>query len=208
MPSWAALGVFLSAAILLAVTPGPGIFYVLARSLKGGRRDGVASTLGTALGGFFHVMAAALGLSAILATSAVAFSVVKYAGAAYLVLLGVKTLLSREKAVADVAVPQEPTQRIFLQGVLTEVLNPKTALFFLAFIPQFVDPHGSVVLQFVVLGTISVLLNSTADLVVAVFAGPIGQALRTNASMRTGQRYVSGGALVALGVYVAASGDN
>lgn len=208
MPSWAALGVFLSAAILLAVTPGPGIFYVLARSLKGGRRDGVASTLGTALGGFFHVMAAALGLSAILATSAVAFSVVKYAGAAYLVLLGVKTLLSREKAVANVAVPQEPTQRIFLQGVLTEVLNPKTALFFLAFIPQFVDPHGSVVLQFVVLGTISVLLNSTADLVVAVFAGPIGQALRTNASMRTGQRYVSGGALVALGVYVAASGDN
>ncbi len=208
MPTFAALGVFLSAAILLAVTPGPGIFYVLARSLKGGRRDGIASTVGTALGGFFHVMAAALGLSAILATSAVAFTVVKYAGAAYLVFLGAKALLTREVSVTDAAVPQEPTRRIFLQGVLTEVLNPKTALFFLAFIPQFVDPHGSVVLQFMVLGTISVLLNSTADLVVALFAGPIGHALRTNARMRAGQRYLSGGALVALGVYVAASGDN
>lgn len=208
MPSFTALSVFLSAAILLAITPGPGIFYVLARSLKGGRRDGVASTLGTALGGFFHVLAAALGLSAILATSAAAFTIVKYAGAAYLVFLGVKTLLAREKPVSDADVTREPTRRIFWQGVLTEVLNPKTALFFLAFIPQFVDPRGSVVLQFVVLGTLSVLLNSTADLVVAYFAGPIGHALRTNARMRTWQRYVSGGALVALGLYVATAGDN
>lgn len=199
---------FLSAAFLLAITPGPGIFCVLARSLKGGRRDGVTSTLGTALGGFFHVLAAALGLSAILATSAAAFTVVKYVGAAYLVYLGVKTLLAREAIVIDTSVPQEPTKRIFLQGVLTEVLNPKTALFYLAFIPQFVDPQGSVVLQFVVLGTISVLFNSTADLVVAFLAGPIGRALRTNARMRAGQRYVSGGALVALGLYVATAGDN
>ena len=207
MPSFAALSVFLSAAVLLAVTPGPGIFYVLARSLKGGRRDGIASTLGTALGGFFHVVAAALGLSAILATSAAAFTVVKYTGAAYLVFLGLKTLLARDKAVHDSEVPQEPTRRIFLQGVLTEVLNPKTALFFLAFIPQFVDPQGSVVLQFVLLGTISVVLNTTADMVVAFFAGPIGQTLRTNARLRTGQRYLSGGALITLGVYVATSNN-
>jgi len=207
MPSPITLSIFLSAAVLLAITPGPGIFYVLARSLKGGRRDGMASTLGTAVGGMGHVLAAALGLSAILATSAFAFSLVKYAGAIYLIYLGLRTLLTGETAHA-VTAPIESTRRILLQGMLTEMLNPKTALFFLAFIPQFINPNGSIVTQFIILGSISVTLNTTADLVVALFAGPIGQALRNNPRFRRGQQIFAGGALIALGVYVAVADDH
>src|SRR5580704_8431867 len=129
---------FFVAALLLAVTPGPGIFYVLARSLAGGRREGILSSFGTFVGGLFHVLAAALGISAILAASAVAFHTVKFAGAAYLVWLGVRMIRTRN---ADVAInPSKPSQGAFRQGILTEVLNPKTALFFLSFIPQFIAP--------------------------------------------------------------------
>ena len=132
---------FLAAALLLAVTPGPGIFYVLARSLAGGQREGIFSSLGTFVGGLFHVFAAALGFSAILAASAVAFHTVKYAGAAYLVWLGIRMIHTRNAEMSVEAA--RPPNGAFRQGVLTEVLNPKTALFFLSFIPQFVAPaHG------------------------------------------------------------------
>src|SRR5438874_8402836 len=154
---------FVAAAALLAITPGPGIFYVLARSLAGGKREGVLSSLGTLAGGLFHVFAAALGLSAILAASAVAFHSVKYAGAAYLVVLGIRMIRTRN-AELEVAATA-PSQGAFRQGILTEALNPKTALFFLSFIPQFIAPAaGHVFLQFIVLGTISVALNTAADL--------------------------------------------
>src|SRR5580693_949297 len=130
--------VFLAAAVLLAVTPGPGIFYVLARSLAGGRREGVHSSFGTFVGGLFHVFAAALGVSAILAASAVAFHTVKYAGAAYLVWLGIRMIRTRNaELVVETAAP---SQGAFRQGIFTEALNPKTALFFLSFIPQFIAP--------------------------------------------------------------------
>src|SRR6267142_2464627 len=132
---------FLVAAFVLAITPGAGIFYVLARTLAGGRREGVESSLGTFVGGLFHVMAAALGVSAILAASAVAFHTVKYAGAAYLVWLGIRMIQSRNEAMAVSA--SQPSQGAFRQGILTEVLNPKTALFFLSFIPQFIAPERS-----------------------------------------------------------------
>src|SRR5712672_2219262 len=156
---------FLAAAFLLAVTPGPGIFYVLARSLAGGRREGILSSFGTFVGGLFHVLAAALGISAILAASAVAFHTVKYAGAAYLVWLGIRMIRARNAEMP--AQTAAPAQGSFRQGILTEALNPKTALFFLSFIPQFiVAGRGHVFLQFIVLGTISVLLNTLADLVV------------------------------------------
>jgi threonine/homoserine/homoserine lactone efflux protein len=165
--------IFLTAAIILAVTPGPGIIYVLTRSIKGGRSEGVFSTFGTAIGGLCHVFAAALGLSTILTTSAIAFSVVKYAGAAYLIYLGIRIIKSNDDI--DVSTISYPinSRDAFRQGAITEVLNPKTALFFLAFIPQFINPDGFVMLQFMLLGTISVLLNSTADLMVAFFAGPL-----------------------------------
>src|ERR1700743_1206294 len=155
--------IFLAAALLLAITPGPGIFYVLARSIAGGRREGVESSLGTFVGGLFHVLAAALGVSAILAASAIAFHTVKYAGAAYLVFLGVKMIRTRN-AELEVAVSTAP-RNAFRQGILTEALNPKTALFFLSFIPQFITPQaGHVFLQFILLGATSVILNTAADL--------------------------------------------
>src|SRR4029077_14265525 len=139
---------FLVAALVLAATPGPGIFYVLARTLAGGRREGILSSLGTFAGGLVHVFAAALGVSAILAASALAFHTVKYAGAAYLVWLGIRMIRTRNAEMNVVTAP--PSPGAFRQGILTEALNPKTALFFLSFIPQFIAPErGYVFWQFV-----------------------------------------------------------
>ena len=193
---------FFVAALLLAVTPGPGIFYVLARSLAGGRREGILSSFGTFVGGLFHVLAAALGVSAILAASALAFHTVKYAGAAYLVWLGIRMIRTRNAEMAVSA--SQPSQGAFRQGILTEVLNPKTALFFLSFIPQFIAPErGHVFLQFVVLGALSVILNTAADLLVAVLAAPLERKLKSSARFRRGQRTASGLGMITLGAYVA-----
>jgi threonine/homoserine/homoserine lactone efflux protein len=206
MPDIATLSLYLAAALVLAITPGPGIFYVLTRSLKGGRREGYASSFGTAIGGLFHVVAAALGLSAILATSALAFFVVKYAGAAYLIYLGIRTLMSKDDMPVMETEVVSNNKRAFYQGILTEVLNPKTALFFLAFIPQFVDMNAPIVPQFIVLGCISVFLNTSMDLIVATLAGPIGYQLKKRATLRKGQRIFTGMSLMGLGVYVAFAG--
>jgi len=197
---------FLSAALILAVTPGPGIFYVLARSLAGGRREGLLSAVGTLGGGLIHVTAAAFGLSAVLAASAVAFNVVRYAGAAYLVWLGIGMIRRRDEEGLEPAARLGARRNPLLQGVVTEVLNPKTALFFLSFIPQFVSmKHHHLVAQFLVLGTISVLLNTSADLVVVLFAGPLGARMKRHASFRRRQRTASGVVMIGLGVYVAAA---
>jgi threonine/homoserine/homoserine lactone efflux protein len=194
---------FFAAALILAATPGPGIFYVLGRTLSGGRHEGVLSSLGTFLGGLVHVFAAAVGLSALLVASATAFSVVKYAGAAYLVWIGIGMIRSRNQAFHLVALPV-PQLHIFRQGVLTEMLNPKTALFFLSFLPQFVSPHlGHVVGQFLVLGFVSVMLNTLADLIVVTFAAPVGSLLRSNPCFRRNQRVASGIGMIGLGAFVA-----
>ena len=192
---------FFVAAFLLAITPGPGIFYVLARSLAGGKREGILSSFGTLIGGLFHVLAAGLGLSAILAASAVAFHTVKYAGAAYLIWLGIRMIRARN-AEMNVETPGY-SNGAFRQGVLTEVLNPKTALFFLSFIPQFIAPaHGHVFLQFVVLGAISVTLNTTADLAVVYMASPLEHKLKNSVRFRRRQRVASGLGMIGLGAYV------
>jgi threonine/homoserine/homoserine lactone efflux protein len=193
---------FFAAALLLAITPGPGIFYVLARSLAGGRREGIQSSLGTFVGGLFHVFAAALGISAILAASAVAFHTVKYAGAAYLVWLGIRMIRTRNaELVVETAAP---SQGAFRQGIFTEALNPKTALFFLSFIPQFITPErGHIFLQFVVLGALSVVLNTAADLVVVFLASPLERKLKSSAKFRRRQRVASGLGMIGLGAYVA-----
>jgi threonine/homoserine/homoserine lactone efflux protein len=208
---------FLSAALLLAVAPGPGMLYVLARSLAGGKREGVLSALGTFLGGMVHVIAAALGVSIILAKSAIAFATVKYVGAAYLGFLGVRMILDARKEDAKKAemrsdnadaIPQniKPVRNPLWQGVATEVLNPKTALFFLSFIPQFVNrASGHVFLQFVTLGTISVVMNTTADLIVIAMAGPLGERIRSSATFRRRQRTVTGAIMIGLGTYLATS---
>jgi threonine/homoserine/homoserine lactone efflux protein len=201
---------FLTAALLLAVAPGPGMLYVLARSLAGGKREGVLSALGTFLGGMVHVFAAAMGVSIILARSAVVFAAVKYVGAAYLCFLGVRMIVDARKdsqALNDATLQDLNNARNPLwQGVATEVLNPKTALFFLSFIPQFVvRASGHVFLQFVTLGTISVAMNTTADLIVIALAGPIGKRIRASATFRRRQRTMTGAVLIGLGAYVAAS---
>jgi threonine/homoserine/homoserine lactone efflux protein len=193
---------FFAAAVVLAITPGPGIFYVLARSLAGGKREGILSSLGTFIGGLFHVLAAALGVSAVLAASAVAFHTVKYAGAAYLVYLGIRLIRTRDAELQVAASVASP--RAFQQGILTEALNPKTALFFLSFIPQFIAPAaGHVFFQFIVLGTISVALNTTADLLVVLLAAPLERKLKHSATFRRRQRVASGLGMIGLGAYVA-----
>jgi len=193
---------FFIAALVLAATPGPGIFYVLARTLAGGRREGILSSLGTFAGGLVHVFAAALGISAILAASAVAFHTVKYAGAAYLVWLGIRMIRTRH---AEMSVETSaPSRGAFGQGIMTEVLNPKTALFFLSFIPQFISPQlGHIFLQFLILGTVSVALNTTADLLVVTLAIPLGEKLKASATLRRRQRVASGLGMIGLGAYVA-----
>ena len=196
--------VFLGAAILLAIAPGPGMLYVLARSLAGGRREGFLSALGTFFGGMGHVFAAAAGISIILAKSALAFSTVKYVGAAYLCFLGVRMIFDARKD-EQISVPAlRRAGSPFWQGVMTEVLNPKTALFFLSFIPQFVNrTHGHVFGQFILLGAISVTLNTSADIVVTLLAGPLGQRIRESARFRRRQRTLTGAVMIGLGTYLA-----
>lgn len=199
--------VFLTAATLLAVSPGPGMLYVLARSLRGGRRVGLASSFGTATGGMAHVIAAGLGLSAVLARSASAFLIVKYAGALYLIWLGMRALLAKSATPPETA-PTVDTPRAgspFWQGVATEVLNPKTALFFLAFIPQFVSHDAPLMPQFLLLGAISVALNTSADVLVVMLAVPLQRRVGASALWRRRQQQASGLALIGLGGYVAAS---
>ena len=195
---------FLAAAILLAITPGPGIFYVLARTVAGGRREGFQSSFGTFFGGLFHVFAAALGVSAILAASAVAFHTVKYAGAAYLVFLGIKMIRSRNTELPTGI--SAPAGGAFRQGILTEALNPKTALFFLSFIPQFIAPErGHIFLQFATLGILSVGLNTAADLLVVSCAAPLERKLKSSPAFRRRQRTAYGLGMISLGAYLALS---
>jgi len=196
--------IFLGAAVLLAIAPGPGMLYVLARALAGGRREGLLSALGTFFGGMVHVVAAAAGVSVILAKSAAAFAAVKYLGAAYLCFLGVGMILDARKDGAISLVELQVRRSPFSQGIMTEALNPKTALFFLSFIPQFVN-HGSgdVFLQFILLGTISVALNTSADIVVTLLAGPLGERIRESARFRRRQRMLTGAVMIGLGTYLA-----
>jgi len=194
---------FIAAALVLAATPGPGIFYVLARTLGGGRREGVLSSLGTLIGGLLHVIAAALGLSALLVASATAFAIVKYAGALYLLWMGISMIRTRN-ADFDADVPAAPRLHVFRQGVLTEALNPKTALFFLSFLPQFVNPRlGHVVWQFLTLGVVSVAINTLADLIVVSLAAPLARRLRSSMRFRRNQRVASGIGMIGLSAFVA-----
>lgn len=203
------LALYAAAALLLAITPGPGIFYVAARTLAGGRAEGVASSLGTGLGGMAHVLAGSLGVSAVVLASAELFTALKLLGAAYLVCLGVATLrAARRDGAAEEAgrapAPAVGAGRAFRDGVLVEALNPKTAAFFLAFVPQFVDPAaGGVALQFVILGAVSVLLNTLADIAVAFAASGIRDAAGARPAVVRRLREASGGAMIALGVGLA-----
>jgi threonine/homoserine/homoserine lactone efflux protein len=196
---------FLAAAVILALTPGPGIMYVMARTLSGGARDGIASTLGTAIGGLIHVVVAAVGLSALLAASAKAFLAIKYVGALYLLYLGVRAIVTARRKSEIPAVVAHGGRKAFVEGILTEALNVKTALFFLAFIPQFIDHQLSVAPQFVTLGLICVVLNTSVDFLVVLLSSRLAQYFRGSAKPAKYMNYGSGTVLLGLGAYVALS---
>ncbi|MBR0646165.1 LysE family translocator [Plastoroseomonas hellenica] len=209
MPDVTQLALFFAAAFVLAVTPGPGIFYVAARTLAGGRAEGVASSFGTGLGGMVHVLAGSLGVSAIVLASAELFTALKLIGAGYLIWVGFRTIRSARRDASgalrdEAAAPPIGPRRAFREGVLVEALNPKTAAFFLAFVPQFVNPAaGGVALQFVVLGFVSVALNTLADVVVAFAAGRIREGATARPALIRRLREASGGAMIALGIGLA-----
>lgn len=207
MPDPTSLALFCAASLVLAVTPGPGLFYVAARSLAGGRAEGVASSFGTGLGGMVHVVAGGLGVSTLVLASAELFTALKLLGAAYLVWIGWRTLHAARRdgvAVPPGDAPSGGAARAFRDGVLVEALNPKTAAFFLAFVPQFVDPAaGRVAVQFVVLGAISVGLNTLADLAVAVAASRLRKGAAARPGLVRRLREASGAAMIALGAGLA-----
>ena len=202
MPDPATLAVFCAASLALAFVPGPAVLYIVTRSVDQGRSAGVVSAFGIATGGLIHAFAATVGLSALLASSATAFAVVKYAGAAYLVLLGVMRLLRRDDE--EVARPPRPRRRLYRDGVVVNVLNPKTALFFLAFLPQFVDPNGTAAAaQIFVLGLIFVAIALASDSLWAVTAGTLGGLLKQSRAYLAVRRWVSGTVFVVLGLSAA-----
>jgi threonine/homoserine/homoserine lactone efflux protein len=205
VPALSTLAVFCVAALALIVVPGPAVTYIVTQSVDKGRRAGLLSALGVACGGLVHVTAAAIGLSALLASSAEAFTVVKLAGAAYLIVIGVRRMLGRDAERGEDEAPAETSpRRVFGQGVLVNVLNPKTALFFLAFLPQFVNPDlGSVGLQAAVLGTVFVALAVVSDCTYALLASALAARLGRSDRAKRLRRLVSGGIFVALGATAA-----
>src|SRR5215470_9258026 len=198
--SHSSLLLFVTGAAVLLVIPGPAVTYVVSRSIGHGRAAGLVSVLGIVAGPFCHVVAAALGISAMLASSVLAFQFVKYLGAAYLIYLGIKTLRSSDQQMLAEAGNEASLARIFGQGFLVNLLNPKTALFFLAFLPQFVDPAlGHVTLQILQLGVLFALMGWCSDSIYAVIAGTVAERIRGSLRLRRIQRNVSGGGLIALG---------
>ncbi len=207
MPEASTLLVFAAASLALLVVPGPAVVYIVTRSLTQGRTAGVVSMLGVQAGGLVHVAAAALGISAVLASSATAFAVVKYAGAAYLVFIGIRKL-RRPAQEALEALEHHGHGRLFREGVVVNVLNPKTAIFFLAFLPQFVDPaRGATALQVTVLGLTFIALAILSDGAYAVLAGSLGDRLRRSVAARRRLDRISGGIYVGLGAVAAFTGE-
>ncbi len=209
MPDWTTLSLFIAAASILVFTPGPNTLYIIARSVNQGRQAGIVSSLGVEVGTLFHVAAAAFGISALLLTSAWAFNIVKYAGAAYLIYLGIKTLLTREKNVEAEMVEEMSLRRTFSQAVLVNILNPKTAMFFFAFLPQFIDAEqGAVATQILFLGVVVVVLGFTSGSLYSLLAGSIGNVLRGNLKFLRAQRYFAGSVYIGLGAATALTGTH
>jgi threonine/homoserine/homoserine lactone efflux protein len=205
MPTGSTIALFSLAAIALAVVPGPAVAYIVTQSVDKGRRAGIVSALGIATGGLVHVAAATVGLSALIASSAAAFTVVKLVGAAYLIVVGVRRILTRDDPEAALEVQETRPRRLYAQGVVVNVLNPKTALFFLAFLPQFVDRDRSVVPQVAILGLLFAAIALLSDLAYAVLADALAGRMRRSARAARVRRFATGGIFVALGITAAAA---
>ena len=202
MPSAHAFAIYIPAALVLLAIPGPAVLYIIATSVEGGRRAGLLSVAGVHLGSLVHVAAACAGLSALIVSSALAFSTVKYVGAAYLIAVGFKKWLEKDDLPDLPSRPPRSARRVFTQGVVVNVLNPKTALFFLAFLPQFVDRDRTVWTQIAVLGLVWVGLGLLSDGAYALAGGTIGTYFRRRRKM---VRIASGGIFVGLGAVAASS---
>jgi len=202
VPGWNAFALFCLASVALAVVPGPAVTYIVTQSVDKGRRAGIFSALGVASGGLVHVAAATAGLSALIASSATAFTVVKLVGAAYLIAVGIRRVLSGDDD-ADPEVQAAPLRRLYRQGVVVNVLNPKTALFFLAFLPQFVNTHHAVAPQVAVLGVVFAGIALSSDLTYALLADLLAARLRRSSRSARIRRYASGGIFIALGATAA-----
>ncbi len=199
MPEPATLALFALSALALVAIPGPNLIYIVTRSIDQGRRAGLASALGVETATLVHVTAAAAGLSAALASSATAFNIVKYVGAAYLLYLGLRTLLARGEAEADAVRAAVPTRRVYAEGFVVNLLNPKVALFFLALLPQFIDPQaGNAWLQVLILGAVLVAIGLAIDLAYALAAGSAGAWVRGSAMLERRRRWATGGVYIAL----------
>jgi len=203
LPAWPLLSAFLLASLVLAVTPGPGVIYIVTRSLTQGLRGGLISVAGVALGNLGNALAASMGLAALFAVSAAAFAVVKYAGALYLVYLGVQTLRTSKDQASPSAPRPAHHARIFRDGFVVALLNPKTMLFFAAFLPQFLSSDTAPMLQTVVLGTLFVVIAACTDSVYALSAGVVGPALARGGGVRVLSRYLSGLVFIGLGIFTA-----
>lgn len=205
----AQFALYFAAALLLALTPGPGIFYVAARTLAGGRAEGVASSIGTGIGGMVHVLAGGVGVSAIVLASAELFALLKFLGAGYLAWIGIRTFRAARSGLAlpaghEATATATGARGALREGILVEALNPKTAAFLLAFVPQFVDPAaGSVGLQFMLLGTVSVVLNTLADIAVAFAAGRLRDGAAARQALVRRLQQASGATMIALGIGLA-----
>ena len=209
MPDWSVLSLFITAALVLVFMPGPNTLYIIARSVQQGRLAGFVSSLGIQVGSLFHIAAAALGVSALLLSSALAFNTVKYVGAAYLIYLGVKTLLTRKMITETKTFEGKSLSRAFYQGVLVCLLNPKAALFFFAFLPQFVDAkRGSAATQIMFLGAIVVVLGALSDSIYALLSGSVGNLFRGNLRLLRSQRYFAGSVYIGLGAMTALTGSS
>ncbi len=202
MPGWSTLILFAAAACVLVFTPGPNTLYIIARSVSQGRTAGIVSSLGVEVGTLFHV-------AAVFGISALAFNLVKYAGAAYLIYLGIKTLLTREKIAEEQSVEEKSLRRTFSQAVLVNVLNPKSALFFFAFLPQFINPErGAAATQILCFGAIVILLGFTSGSLYSLLAGSIGNLLRENLKFLRAQRYFAASVYFGLGATTALTGSS
>jgi threonine/homoserine/homoserine lactone efflux protein len=208
IPSATSIGLFAVAATLLLLTPGPAVLYIVARSVEQGRIAGLASVFGITTGTLVHVLASTLGLSALLASSTLAFAVVKYAGAAYLIYMGVRRILKRtDKSASTLELPRRSLGRLYRDGFIVNLLNPKTALFFLAFLPQFVDPsQGAVPFQIAFLGLLFTLMGLTSDGLYALVAGTAGVWVKRRSRYLDWEPYVTGSVFIGLGVTAALVG--
>lgn len=202
------LYLFLIASLALLLTPGPAVLYIVARSINQGRMAGIVSVLGVETANLFHASAAALGLSAILLSSALAFDIVKYLGAAYLIYLGIRKIIAREDVAKVEAGKQESLSRVYSQGFVVNLFNPKTALFFFAFLPQFVNTsNGNITLQVFLLGMMFVLMGVITDGAYAIISSSIASQLNANQNFARNQRYFTGLIYIGLGVVTAFTGS-